>query len=690
MSENSLSRLAGSTGYRRKSFEEAWSHAVIGATSGLLFTIVVSAVYGTYVLTAPYAAGIWSAIILSIVLRPNYHIANRSECVSKMVHLNEEFVHRGLGWRVLASWWGLKHFFALCLRELAMFLGLQKFSLLAHFPWLMHTTTVGIVVGLCVITLGFLPFLIVHGSVIIFCLVQVTYLEESAFVDRCGSLWKFLLVVYSVVCLAYSFTLDVVTITNKVRDVGGAASQTVKEGNLVNLLTNTLKERVLTEIALSFNASNVTKTSEEVQQIIQPLIANLSWSNYTHYVNRLVETLDMDAADVDSMSHLSTKAAYTFMPIINFVFDLLMLFLSNIIHFFDKIYELILFVLLYRYLSRMRHTVVYYCLARLLAAMSFDGDVSLAKARAKEIEVAVVIPFHSLFMSFWHKIWFHFLLTFFSFTYWRLPVPFLNGVAAALLGLVPILPTQLKWVSPCGIAFVITAIVRREVLTPDQLTLAVCVVMMYLDDSLMEIVLETNDGLANGVNTRKRAEHERSNFILGTSIALGIVAYGFRGIVLGPLTAIFARTLFRNWGPVVASTIRTSQVYNLGMTPQTPAAGLFSEPSQRGSEKNRRASSSTVSRSVSFEERLAEMQLTVDDEGPSPQLLSDSGYQPLDDTFGEMPSALPSTPQFVESALVDTTSGEQKEEGTATLPASPKEQKKRRRNKITKESKNNH
>jgi hypothetical protein len=128
---------------------------------------------------------------------------------------------------------------------------------------------------------------------------------------------------------------------------------------------------------------------------------------------------------------------------------------------------------------------------------------------------------------------------------------------------------------------------------------------MYLDDQLMEIVLETNDGLANGVNTRKRAEHERSNFLLGTSIALGIVTYGFRGIILGPLTAIFARTVYRNWGPVIGSTLKRSEVYRFGMSPQTPLGSgtlqqrspLADVPSSRSNEKQ-----------VSFSQRVSEQQ----------------------------------------------------------------------------------
>ena len=606
----------------RKSFEESWSHAVIGATSGLLFCIVIASIYGTYVLTAPYAAGISSAIILSIVLRPNYHTANRDQCVSKMVKLNEAYHDCGLGWRVLVSWWSLRYFFELCFRELGMFLGLQKFSLLAHFPLLMIFATVSIVVVLCVITLGILPFMLVHGSVIIICLLQVPILHESVFVDRCGSLWRVVLVVYTTVCLGYSFTLDVVTITSKVRDAGNVASKTVSEGDLVNLVANTVKDRLLVEVALAFNASNVTKTAEEVQQIVQPLLANLSWANYSHYINRLAQTLDMDSSDVDSMSHLSARAAQAFLPILNFAFDILVLALMNIIHFFDKIYEVLLFVMLYRHLSRMKHTVVYYCLARLLSALSFDGDVSLAKARAKEIEIAVVVPFHTLFMSYWHKIWFHFVLTFFAFNYWNLPVPFLSGIGAALLGLVPILPTQLKWINPCGIAFVVTAIVKKDIFSPDQLTLMACIILTYADESLMEIVLETNDGLANGQKKKVRFEEERANFLLGTSIALGIVAYGFRGIVLGPLTAIFARTLFQNWGPVVSSTIRNSAVFRLGMSPQTPALGLRRD-SHHGS-------------SATFEDSLKELDMSAEvplrDEGAGQQLcaVDEEEGSPLD------------------------------------------------------------
>ncbi|KAK7194196.1 hypothetical protein NESM_000333600 [Novymonas esmeraldas] len=257
---------------------------------------------------------------------------------------------------------------------------------------------------------------------------------------------------------------------------------------------------------------------------------------------------------------------------------------ANLLGLFDSLYAVILFVVFYRYLTQLEHTVLYYGVAKLLRVMQPEhGD-----RHARAIEQDITASFITLLQSFWHLTWFHFCVTFCSFKMWGLPTPFLMGLVSVVLALFPLVP---KWLSPCSVALVCTLVQLGSLTTAaEEAETATAPLLAWLPGQSwaaavvwgkpyllhytriiflgLAVVLECGDewllcvsrGLRGGfvADAGGKGREQLQPFVVGTALVLGFVAYGTRGIVFGPLTVIVARVLFDNWD-VVLVTHATSQ-----------------------------------------------------------------------------------------------------------------------------------
>jgi hypothetical protein len=263
-------------------------------------------------------------------------------------------------------------------------------------------------------------------------------------------------------------------------------------------------------------------------------------------------------------------------PYVEGVMRLLVWFGFEMMGFFDSIYALMLCVFLFRYLTQLEHTVLYYGIAKLLRVIQPEvGDF-----HARNIEQDITVSFITLLQSFWHMTWFHFCVTFCAFRMWDFPTPFLLGLMSVVLASFPLLP---KWLSPCSVAFVYMVVQLISLTTADGnedcpflvfpdgggLTEGLIFGKPYLFAYArtlsfgLAMLLECTDewllcvsrGLRGGfvVDAAGRGREQLPQFVVGTSLVLGFVAYGVRGIVFGPLTVIVAQVLFDNWDIVLAS-----------------------------------------------------------------------------------------------------------------------------------------
>ncbi|KAG5478199.1 hypothetical protein CUR178_04913 [Leishmania enriettii] len=265
---------------------------------------------------------------------------------------------------------------------------------------------------------------------------------------------------------------------------------------------------------------------------------------------------------------------------------------SNLLGLFDWIYAVVLLIFLYRYLTRLEHTVLYYGVAKLLRVMQPE----LGDHHARHIERDITVSFITLLQSFWHLTWFHFCITFSTFKLWGFPTPFLVGLVSVLLALFPLVP---KWLSPCSVALVymlvqlVSLITTEETsisggsrpgeahpaagtvaplfsLPPDRSWIEALVwgkpYLLHYTRALscgLAVLLECGDewllcvsrGLRGGFVTDATGKdcEQLQPFVIGTALMLGFVAYGTRGIVFGPLTVIIARVLFDNWDIMLAN-----------------------------------------------------------------------------------------------------------------------------------------
>ncbi|KAG5477722.1 hypothetical protein LSCM1_05018 [Leishmania martiniquensis] len=283
---------------------------------------------------------------------------------------------------------------------------------------------------------------------------------------------------------------------------------------------------------------------------------------------------------------VSRLMASRLLPYVEYALRLLMRVGSNLIGLFDSVYAVVLFVVFYRYLTRLEHTVLYYGVAKLLRVMQPEvGD-----DHARHIEQDITVSLITLLQSFWHLTWFHFCITCGIFKLWGLPTPFLMGLVSVVLALFPLVP---KWLSPCSVGLVYMLVQLVSLITTEERSLSCgrgpgeahraaatvaplfslppgrswIEVLVWGKPYLLHytrilscglaVLLECGDewllcvsrGLRGGfvAETAGKGCEQLQPFVIGTALVLGFVAYGTCGIVFGPLTVILARVLFDNW-----------------------------------------------------------------------------------------------------------------------------------------------
>ena len=325
-----------------------------------------------------------------------------------------------------------------------------------------------------------------------------------------------------------------------------------------------------------------------------------NWTALTQQCQFLWHT--MTAGDDDAISTVSTLFAQLgqkYRPFFDLLLSALRVALTNIVNVFDVIYEILLFVFVYRYLTTLEHTVVFYFLSKLLRAIL---PTTFADHHAKKIEKDITISFRTLLQSFWHISWFHFSVTFCAFRVWDLPVPFFTGMFAVGVALFPLVS---KWLSPCPVMlvyFVGSSILRSTseivpmMTDPKLWTFGLATFLVVSDEWLLSV--ERGLRGAKHHDSRGFVREQLPQFLVGTTIILGLVSYGMSGIILGPLTVIIARTMFDNWDLLSRCAASES-------APSPPASGKTTAAAQR--------STPTTTRSVREDNQR--------DENSSPQKL---------------------------------------------------------------------
>lgn len=575
-------------------YHRRWSHVVLGATSGFLFSITCFVCYCCYRLMSPYGAGITFGIMLSIVLHPITKQDKKkrmSKCVGDMVRVNKKWGVAGrspsevenpnlLLWlrKLIGCWLSLVPFIRHSIFEGAMFLGMQKLQSAQNEP--KKKATVGVrgqcyAVAIFVVTAtmltGIVIFAQIHAVLLALFIIFVQILNEENFVYYMEKLWKVSMIAFFCAGLGYSFYSDVLLVTDTVQRttsevVTSSRSIVEQRANWTELVL--LKNKLLSDFVA---ANNLTEVVEHMKTL-EPLVANLSWSswsstipsNWTSFVNRAqqvyqgLQSSEHDPASffASMFTSITTKSKYVGIAVVS----VLLKIVQNVVNVFDGIYEIVLFALVFHYLTHLKHTVVYYLVHKMLSPLHHP----LAKDHAKAIERDITISFSTLFQSFWHMTWFHFCATFCCFRLWSSPLPFFSGLVAVTMALFPFVP---KWFSPCMIKLFF--LIGDRIMGLDQwasatalvgdfelLTFAAIAFLVMKDDWLLSV----ERGLSGGKRQDARGvEREQlPTFLVGTCIILGLVVYGARGVLLGPLTVIVARTIFDNWDSLSSGVVPTA------------------------------------------------------------------------------------------------------------------------------------
>jgi hypothetical protein len=447
---------------------------------------------------------------------------------------------------------------------------------------------------------GIVPFALIHAGLLVMCIIVVPILSEQTFVLCMEKLWKLCLVSYFCCALAYCFFTDVVAVTNTVQrttSVVVTSSRTLMEERVggVNWTELTqLKNRLVSEFVTANNLTDVV----EHMKTLEPLVANLSWTSWSasrnwsdvalHLQQAYQSLQSSDHDDVTSLisstfSSLGDKSRLVGITIIS----LLLKIVENVVNIFDGIYETALFVFVFRYLTELQHTVVYYLIAKMLSPLHHP----LAKEHAVAIEQDITISFQTLLQSFWHMTWFHFCATYCCFRFWESPLPFFSGLLAIAMALFPFVP---KWFSPCLVKFFV--VLGDRILGLDAwpsalflyrdfelLTFAGVSLLVMKDDWLLSV----ERGLRGAAREDARGvvREQLPTFVVGTCIILGLVVYGLRGVLLGPLTVIVARTIFDNWDSLSSGLLPPQHTTVTGAAASSRNAsrnGSFSLPPSAG------------------------------------------------------------------------------------------------------------
>jgi uncharacterized membrane protein len=622
-------------------YHRRWSHVVMGATSGILFSIACFVGYCCYLLMSPYMGGISFGVLLSIVLHPKTRhdkLARAGLCISKMERVNAAWgpinaapmpppstsgttggkrkvlppspatplaaLVRSLPlWlsKLIGSLLSLIPFVRHAVYEGAMFMGMQKLpnvfrrrSLSKKKVGILRVsvagcaTSVAIFLSTAAMLTGLLPFVLMHAALLVVFLLLVPILSEKTFVHHMERLWKFSVMTYFCCGLMFCFFSDVVVVTQTVQRttsvvVESSRSIVTQRANWTEIIQ--MRNKLLSDFVVSNNLTDVVEHMKE----LEPLLANVSSSiysmfshsgvvsdgstagtsnssesaatvnvgNWTDFVKHMQEAYHrLQSATIEqggitslvttAFASLTDKSRYLGVAMLTLVLKVV----ENIVTAFDGVYEMALFMFVFKYLTQLKHTVVYYLIDKMLSPLHHP----IAKEHAAAIERDITISFETLFQSFWHITWFHFCSTFCCFRLWGSPLPFFSGLVAVAMALFPFVP---KWFSPCMIKFFFLLGDRLMIISGDWstapllvwdyelLTFAAIGYLVMKDEWLLSV--ERGLRGASRQDSRGVVREQLPTFLVGTCIILGLVVYGLRGVLLGPLTVIVARTIFDNW-----------------------------------------------------------------------------------------------------------------------------------------------
>lgn len=572
------------TSFKLSEYQTNWGYVIVGTTSLAMFAIVTFGLTCCYQLMDRYMLGISCGIMLSVVnhptCKPKENTEHAANCASLMRTHRQSWRHCAAWYRWVGTITSLHYFVLYVTMQGVHFLGLQKlnFGKLVVLrkkknkekrrledskggrDFLRIVSSV-VLTGTATLMVGFLPWLLVHVTLLAIFIVLVWFLSDESFVYHCGRMWRITVLAFLFFGVLYSFFLDAATVTRTTTQVMDSSRLAVEGANLTTWIFDEVESKVLEDIASALNAANVTKTAHDVREAFGPILANLSFSwsfeNWTSLSKNMMAAMDHVSEEdtFTAVSAMMTGIGEKWRPIFEIAGSVLHVVLINVVNIFDAIYEFVLFVFVYRFLTALPHTVVYYTLSKILGPL----QPQYGALHAKHIETDITMSFRTLLQSFWHITWLHFSVTFCSFAFWDISLPFFMGVVAVAMALFPMVP---KWCSPVCIMLIrlivsevyqggVMSLAGHLIRDGRYLTFLVACGLVYFDEWLLSVERGLRGALAS--DSRGVMREQIPNFIVGTCIILGMVAYGMVGIVLGPLTVICVKTLSDNWDNVTAT-----------------------------------------------------------------------------------------------------------------------------------------
>ncbi|AYU79153.1 hypothetical protein conserved [Leishmania donovani] len=140
------SARVGITAMQNATYCGNWSQVVLGATSAIMFLLVLCVSYALYILVTPYGQSIMNGVLLSIVMHPQSRLRSSlymGTAVDRMTRMQQRWVVRGRLMGLVGSWLSLCHFASFVVMQGTFFLGLNKIHVHAHSALLEEASAAG-------------------------------------------------------------------------------------------------------------------------------------------------------------------------------------------------------------------------------------------------------------------------------------------------------------------------------------------------------------------------------------------------------------------------------------------------------------------------------------------------------------------------------------------------------------------
>lgn len=140
------SASVGITAMQNGTYCRNWSRVVLGATSAIMFLLVLCVSYALYILVAPYGQSIMNGVLLSIVMHPQSRLRSSlymGTAVDRMTRMQQRWVVRGRLMGLVGSWLSLCHFASFVVMQGTFFLGLNKIHVHAQSALLEEASAAG-------------------------------------------------------------------------------------------------------------------------------------------------------------------------------------------------------------------------------------------------------------------------------------------------------------------------------------------------------------------------------------------------------------------------------------------------------------------------------------------------------------------------------------------------------------------